>query len=93
MVFTVLELGDVQGYLAGSLPGSFLDLVQLFAQLFVLDNLCVEFAGILRITQQEILNGFLDLLDNPSPDVCVAQLVLGLALEQRILQLDGNSTD
>ena len=73
--------------LFGRLPGLFFDRVQLFAQLFIVFNLVLEFIGRVLVLVEKINYRRFDLINYPAADLTVPQLVFRLALEDRVLQL------
>src|SRR6056297_49031 len=90
MVLAILQIGNLEGYLFGRIPGLFLHGVQLFTQFFVtLDFLLQAFGGLFVFVQKVDYRRFY-LAHNPAANFTVAQLVFGLTLKHRVLQLYRN---
>ena len=88
MELAVLELGDLDLDAAGGFLGLFFHRVEFLAQLLVVDDARFELAGTLAVFVQEIDDGLAGLVDDPAADIVVAELVLGLRFEDRVLDLD-----
>ena len=88
MELAVLELGNAQpGLLLGFAP-LLLDLLNLAVHLFVAGDLVEQDIGDFAVLVQEIDDGVPHRRDDGSAHIGVAELVLGLRLEDRILDLD-----
>ena len=89
----VRQLRDVQLHLARHLPRLLLDAGKLLADAFVRLDLVHELLrlGLVPVQPREGL--LLHVLRDPASDLVVSQLVLGLALEHGVLQLDCHRPD
>ena len=90
VALAVLEAGDLELDALGGLLGLLLHHVELGAELLVGDDLLLEALGRGGVAPEIVVEAALDLLHDPGLDVGVAELVLGLALENGILELDGH---
>ncbi|MPL58967.1 hypothetical protein SDC9_04513 [bioreactor metagenome] len=86
----VPQIGDLEFDLPGRFLGFLLDHVEFGAQLFAGHDFFLKFLGGGRVLAQKLVHPPLHLLEYPGTDLRVAQLVLGLALEKRILELYGH---
>ncbi len=88
-----MSLGDVQLHLARELPGLLLDGGKLLADALVCPDLLHELPGFPLVAGQPDKGFLLDVIRNPPADLVVAELVLGLALEHRVFELDCHGPD
>ena len=87
------QLGDADRHLLGAFAGLLLDRRQLLAHLLVLFDLGDELVCFARVLVQPEHDLVLDRVDDPGPDLRRTELVLGLALEHRVLKLDRHRAD
>ena len=87
----VPELLYVQPGSARGLLGILLDLGELFPEFLVSYNDILELLGIVHILVEIILDTLFNFVHDPAADLGVSQLVLGLALEHRLLELYGDA--
>jgi len=90
MVLAILELGNLQGDLAGVFLRFFLDAVELGAEPLVREDLFLELPRRFGVLVEPVVDGSLGLVHEPCAHFGVAELVFRLALEHRRLYLDGN---
>ena len=93
MVAAVLELGDAKTRFLGGLAGLLLDVLDLPVGLLVAGYLLEDDLGDLLVLVQIIAHGGGDLRHDHGTHVGVAELVLGLRLEDRFPHLDGDGAD
>ena len=93
VVLAVLELRHAHRDGPRALARELLDLVQLGAQLAGLVDLADEPGGLLGLAVQHLDDHALDLGDQVGADLGVAEPVLGLRFEDRILEADGDGPD
>ena len=84
----VLELGYLQGHLLGLLARLLLHGLDVFAQSFVAFDLLDDEGGFVGVLVHVVDDSVLDCADDPALDIGVSKLVLGLRLENRVLELD-----
>ena len=84
----VFEMRNLDRNLPRGFLGLFLDGVEFLSQLFILGDFLGKVLGRGLVPVKEVDNGALDFRYNPSPNIRIPQLVLGLRLENRRLELD-----
>ena len=87
VTLAVPEARDFYLNAPGRFLGFFLDRTEFLAQVLVLNDLVLQRLGTLRVLVEIINNARLDFGDDPAADLGVAELVLGLALKHRRLEL------
>ena len=93
MELAVLELGDADGDGLGALAGQLLDLLQFLAQLAGVLDLGDDLFGDFLVAIEEMEQFLAHAVDQVGADFGVAELVLGLRLEDRVLEPDGHGAD
>ena len=88
-----LSCGNANGDGLGAFAGQFLDLLQFFAQLARVLDLGDDLLGDLLVAVEEVEEFLPHPVDEVRADFRVPELVLGLGLENRVLQPDGYRAD
>src|SRR6266540_224034 len=93
MNLAILELGNAQGDGLGPFAGQLLDLLEFLAKLPAVLHLRQDVPGDLLVAIEEMKEFLADFVDEIGTDFRVAKLVLGLRLEDGILQSNGDRAD
>src|SRR5439155_22694493 len=93
MFLAVFELRDADGDGLGALAGEFFDFLKLFPELPGVLDFGDDFFGDVLVTVEEMEQLLANSIDEFGADVGVAELVLGLGLEDGVLEAIGNRAD
>src|SRR5207245_1381 len=93
MFLAVFELRDADGDGLGALAGEFFDFLKLFPELPGVLDFGDDFFGDVLVTVEEMEQLLANSIDEFGADVGVAELVLGLGLEDGVLEANGNRAD